>query len=141
MGQYQAPDPWLFTKMHVYTRKCRCIECGEWVVGLTEYAVRTLGESIFVSLPSRDDVLTQSVPFGTIKSAKAEMELFSPFSGNVTRVNSDLATHPELVTQSPYEKGWFFRMEPSDVEREKVSLLNAAEYWKMMAAKQPVSPS
>jgi glycine cleavage system H protein len=29
-------------------------------------------------------------------------------------VNGELAEHPELVNQSPYDEGWFVDLEPAD---------------------------
>ncbi|HMU90782.1 MAG TPA: glycine cleavage system protein H, partial [Pseudomonadales bacterium] len=51
----------------------------------------------------------------------------APVSGTVVEVNDALGTAPELVNQSPYEQGWFFRIEPSDLT-ELDGLLDADGY-------------
>jgi glycine cleavage system H protein len=131
---HRGLEPWLFTKDHLYARKCKCIECDEWVVGLTEYASKVLKESVYVSVPPRDSILVQSSPFGFVKSTTAEIELRAPLSGVITRVNTDLPTHPEFVMQSPYDKGWFFRFEPSKLKDESASLLTPSQYSQLVGS-------
>ena len=43
----------------------------------------------------------------------------------MTAVNEELKTHPELVNQDPYGRGWVYRMKPTGAP---VGLLTAAEY-------------
>ena len=43
--------------------------------------------------------------FGAVESVKAVSEVYSPLAGEVTKINSKLKENPELVNESPYEKG------------------------------------
>jgi len=49
--------------------------------------------------------------------------LKAPVSGKVMHVNAALARHPGLAAESPYERGWFCTLEPSDLAGELGSLL------------------
>ena len=62
-----------------------------------------------------------------IESVKAAFDIYTPLSGKVLAVNENLAKKPELVNQSPYENGWLFKLECSNV-REFDSLLTEDQY-------------
>ncbi len=51
---------------------------------------------MFVELPEVGRQLKQGEAFGTVESVKAVSELFAPVSGEVTAVNADLGSHPEV---------------------------------------------
>ena len=121
---YTTPANLLYTKEHEWTR----LEGSTARVGITEYAAKTLNDVVYLSLPSPGDKLKQLAAFGTIESIKAVSELYSPLSGMVTKVNSELVTRPELVNQSPYGEGWILEFEASNLAAEKTALLNSNEY-------------
>jgi glycine cleavage system H protein len=58
---------------------------------------------------------------------KAVSDLYTPVSGTVVEVNSQLEDQPELVNQSPYGEGWMIVIEASDPE-ELEDLLSAQDY-------------
>lgn len=123
-GQYEIPDGLLYTKEHEWAQ----INGEEVVVGITEYAAKTLNDIVYVSLISEGQTVKQTSSFGTVESIKAVSELYSPFSGLVVKVNPELSTHPELVNQSPYENGWLLRLKPSNLNDEKKNLLSSRQY-------------
>ena len=43
--------------------------------------------------------------FGALESVKAASELYSPLTGEVTEVNTDLAENPSLVNKACYKEG------------------------------------
>ena len=122
--EYNLPEDLLYTKEHEWARLT-----GRMVkVGITDYAAKALNDVVYVSLPKGGQRLRQMEVLGTVESIKAVSELYSPVSGIVTTVNDALASKPELVNQSPYEKGWLIEVEPSDYELEKSKLLGARAY-------------
>ena len=100
---------------------------GSVLIGITDFAQDELGEVIYVDLPKPGDRVTQNARMGEIESVKAFSELYSPVSGEVTAVNGDITTAPELVNSSPYEQGWMLRVKPDD-PAELDNLLDAAGY-------------
>ena len=118
-----TPADLSYTDTHEWVR----IENDEAVLGITEYAQHTLGDITYVELPSVGDTLTEGAEMGTVESVKAASDLFSPVSGTVTAVNEELADHPDLVNQAPYEGGWMVRVALSG---RPSGLLNAADYEK-----------
>lgn len=119
-----TPADLSYTDTHEWVR----IENDEAVLGITEYAQHTLGDITYVELPSVGDTLTEGAEMGTVESVKAASDLFSPVSGTVTAVNGELADHPDLVNQAPYEGGWMVRVALSG---RPSGLLNAADYEKL----------
>lgn len=45
------------------------------------------------------------VEFGALESVKAAADIYSPVSGEVTEINSNLESEPDLVNKSPYDEG------------------------------------
>ena len=123
-SRMNTPADLSYTDTHEWVR----IENDEAVLGITEYAQHTLGDITYVGLPSVGDTLTEGAEMGTVESVKAASDLFSPVSGTVTAVNEELADHPDLVNQAPYERGWMVRVALSG---QPSGLLNAADYEKL----------
>ena len=95
-------------------------------IGITHYAQEQLGDVVYVELPEVGRIIKQGEIFGTIESVKAVSELYSPMSGEVTGVNSELVDHPELVNGKPHE-AWMIVVKPSNLE-ESSELMDATAY-------------
>jgi len=119
----EYPEDCLYTKDHEWIR----IEEGTGVVGITEYAQHSLGDVVYVELPSVGKSFEIGDVFGTVESVKAVSELFMPMSGEVTEVNEDLSASPELVNQDPHGDGWMIKVALTHLD-EKEDLLPAADY-------------
>jgi glycine cleavage system H protein len=116
------PSDLKYTKDHEWVR----VQDGEAAIGITDYAQKQLGDVVFVELPDVGRTLKQGEAFGTIESVKAVSELFSPVSGEVTAVNTDLANHPETVNAKPHET-WMIKLRPTTAA-EADGLLDASAY-------------
>ncbi len=100
MSKY--PADLKYTKDHEWARKE-----GDLVrVGITGYAVEQLGDITLVDLPKVGAKLDAHARFGDIESVKSVSELFVPVAGEVAETNGALEGSPELVNESPYQKGW-----------------------------------
>jgi glycine cleavage system H protein len=86
-----------------------------------------LGDVVFVNLPKPGTKVTKGEKFGEIESVKAVSDLFSPVSGEVISINTELDTHPELVNHSPHGKGWLVHIRLVD-PFELSALMNEEEY-------------
>ena len=103
------------------------------VVGISDHAQNELGEVVFVELPSIGDEFVSGDEAAVVESVKAASEVYTPISGEVIEVNDALEENPELVNTSPYEEGWFFKLEVSDENLESIdSLMTAEEYSSML---------
>lgn len=117
------PKNLFYTKDHEWAR----IEGNVVYIGITDYAQSSLGDITFIELPKVGEELKQSGYCATVESVKAASEVFAPVSGKVLSVNDQLIEHPELINQSPYEKGYFISLQISN-ETEKASLMDAVGY-------------
>lgn len=121
---YLVPDDLLYTKEHEWAKEIG----GTVKVGITEYAAKTLNDVVYVTSPRVDDKVTQFIAMGTVESIKAVSELYSPLSGTVVKVNTQLETHPEFVNKSPYGQGWIMEVKAADWISESKKLLDAGSY-------------
>jgi glycine cleavage system H protein len=121
---YHVPDDLLYTKEHEWAKA----EGASVRVGITDYAAKTLNDVVYVTSPKVGSKVEQLKSMGTVESIKAVSEIYSPVSGTVSKVNTGLDTHPELINKSPYGEGWLVVVEPSNFSSEKKSLLDAKAY-------------
>lgn len=105
----------------------RLDEDGVVVVGISDYAQDSLGDVVYVELPEVDTLLEAGAEAGVVESVKAASDIYAPVSGKVLAINEQLEETPELVNDSPYDEGWFFKMTP-DNPAELDSLLDASGY-------------
>ncbi len=124
----EIPEGLRYTKDHEWARK----EGNHIVVGITAHAVEQLGDITLVTLPEVGTEVAQGDAFGDIDSVKAVSELFAPISGKIVAKNEDLEGSPELVNESPYEKGWLVKIEASNAS-ELDGLLDAEAYRELTA--------
>ena len=105
----------------------------EWVdgsgsrvkIGITDYAQGALGDIVYVQLPKVGDAVTEGAVCGEIESTKSVSELFSPDTGTVVAVNTDLDSAPESLNSDPYGAGWIAEIE---ISAPSTSLMDAAAY-------------
>ena len=117
------------------TSKLKYTETHEWVglsgstarVGITDHAQKEISDIVFIELPKAGRIVKQKDSTMVIESVKAAFDIYAPMSGKISRVNNDLAGNPEIVNQSPYEKGWLFEIECSD-PKEFEKLLSETQY-------------
>lgn len=88
---------------------------GTVTIGITDHAQEALGDVVFVETPEVGGDVTANTEAGVVESVKAASDIFSPVSGEVIAVNEALEDSPELVNSSPYDDGWFFKVQPSEL--------------------------
>lgn len=100
---------------------------GTVVVGVSHHAQEALGDIVFVEFPAVGAEVEQGEALGVIESVKTVSDLYAPVSGEVVEVNQELEMAPELVNESPYDRGWIARIEMSDAG-ELDELMGADDY-------------
>ncbi len=123
MSEYSTPDDSLYTEQDEWVRWN-----GEHtLVGITDYAQQQLGDIVFVELPELGSTLQMGETFGVVESVKAVSDLYSPISGKVIEVNTDLLDAPDSINESCYGDGWLVAVACSDTD-ELESLMNSEDY-------------
>ena len=100
---------------------------GSITIGISDHAQDLLGDIVFVELPEVGQTLDAETDAAIVESVKAASDVYSPLSGEVMEVNSLLEDQPEIINSSPYEDGWFFKLNPSDMS-ELDNLLSPEDY-------------
>lgn len=100
---------------------------GVVTVGITDYAQNSLGDVVFVELPEVGRMVKQTEQIAVVESVKAASDIYAPVSGTVVAVNELLTDSPETINESPYDKGWFFKIKAADT-KELNGLMSAADY-------------
>ncbi len=116
----------------------------EWVsvdgttasVGITDYAQRALGDVVYVSVPAPGARVTAGEACGEVESTKSVSDIYSPVTGEVTEVNSDVDEDPGLVNSDPYGAGWLMKVQLDEDEGEPTGLLTADEYAELTAEQE-----
>jgi len=117
------PKDLLFTEDHEYAR----IVSGVATIGVSEYAQEQLGDITYLELPQVGDMISKGDSLGVIEAVKAASDIYSPVSGEIVEVNSELESNPELVNKDCYGKGWIVKVKMSD-SSETSSLMDSDKY-------------
>ncbi|UZD24277.1 glycine cleavage system protein GcvH [Algoriphagus halophytocola] len=112
----------------------------EWVkivgdvatIGITEFAAGELGDIVYVEVETTGETLDTNEVFGSVEAVKTVSDLFMPVAGEIMEMNPELEDAPELVNESPYEKGWMIKVKLSGDATE--GLLSAEEYAELVGA-------
>jgi len=114
----------LCTKSHEYLLENN----GDYVIGLTDYAIEQLGDIVFIELPDLNRNFHKGETFATIESVKAASEIYMPISGEILEVNEEIVNNPELLNEDCYEKGWLVRIKKTGDDSELADLLEYEDY-------------
>jgi glycine cleavage system H protein len=105
-------------------------------VGVTDFAQRSLGDVVQVTLPDLGETIKAGEACGDVESVKSVNDLVAPVAGTVRARNDDLAGAPELVNTDPYGRGWMFEAEidPSTLDQQLAGLMDAGAYRRLAGA-------
>jgi glycine cleavage system H protein len=117
------PDDLLFTREHTWVR----VDDNIATIGITDYAQDALGDILSVKLSDNDSSVEQDESFGFIESAKTTMELISPISGEIIKINEDITDDLGILNSDPYDTGWLIIVNVKDLS-ELDNLLDSYEY-------------
>ena len=106
----KIPENLQYTKEHEWV-----LDQGKSVrIGITDYAQAALGDIVYIQLPKVGDEVVEGKVCGEVESTKSVSEIFSPVSGRVIAINSNLDSVPESINSDPYGAGWIAEIEVSN---------------------------
>lgn len=120
----KVPTDRKYSKEHEWAK----LEGDLVTVGITDHAQNSLHEITFVEVSEVGTVVKAGDECGLVESMKASSDIFSPVSGEIIEVNSELEDAPEIVNEDCYGAGWMFKVKPSNLDAEMKSLLDAKAY-------------
>ncbi|PWO01370.1 hypothetical protein FA09DRAFT_335982 [Tilletiopsis washingtonensis] len=114
-----------YTAEHEWVRFDDASNVG--TIGITDYAQNSLGDVVFVELPAEGSQVKMGEQIGSVESVKAASDIYSPVSGVVESVNTELGDQPGLLNKSPLENGWLCQIKLANPS-EFTTLLDEAAY-------------
>jgi glycine cleavage system H protein len=100
---------------------------GVGTVGISNFAQDALGDIVFVELPAVGRTVAAKDQVAVVESVKSVSDIYSPVSGEIVAVNSDLTGSPETINASAESEGWLFKIKLSN-PAELDTLLDPAAY-------------
>jgi glycine cleavage system H protein len=123
-----VPSDLQFTKEHEWVASTSSPNI--YRVGITDFAQSALGDIVYVQLPKLGQAVTAGAVCGEIESTKSVSEIYSPLTGEVSAVNTNLDGAPEVINSEPYGSGWILEI---SVSGELPLLLSGQEYTELTA--------
>lgn len=110
-----------------YAKSDEWFDAASGKVGITDYAQSQLSDIVFVEiLVDEGDTVEAGKPIASVESVKASAEIYSPASGKVSAVNTDLPNKPEGINTDPYGAAWMIQLEDASAG----DLMDSAAYEK-----------
>lgn len=125
------PSDLRYHKEHEWVR----LNGNQATVGISHFAQDALGDIVFLDLPKVGASVKVGQQIGEVESTKTTSTIYTPVSGTVAKINTDLKDHPEVVNSDPYGNGWIAVIDlaaPSEVEQ----LMTAAQYDAFLASQK-----
>ena len=112
-----------YTKEHEWVE----VDGDTATVGITNHAQESLGDIVFIDLPTVGKEVKSNEELCVIESVKAASDIYAPIDGEVIEINNNLNDDASIVNQDPEKDGWIFKMKISDPSQYK-NLMTLEEY-------------
>ena len=112
-----------YTKEHEWVE----VEGDTATVGITNHAQESLGDIVFIDLPTVGKEVKSNEELCVIESVKAASDIYAPIDGEVIEINNNLNDDASIVNQDPEKDGWIFRMKIADPSQYN-NLMTLDEY-------------
>ena len=112
-----------------YTKEHEWVEVDGDIatVGVTNHAQESLGDIVFIDLPTVGKEVKSNEELCVIESVKAASDIYAPIDGEVIEINNNLNDDASIVNQDPEKEGWIFKMKIADPNQYN-SLMSLDEY-------------
>lgn len=122
-----VPADLKYTKDHEWVK----IDGEVATIGVTDFAQGELGDIVYVEIETEGETLDQEEVFGSIEAVKTVSDLFMPIGGEITEINEEIESNPEIINSDPYGNGWMIKVKISD-QSEIEGLLSADDYQELI---------
>jgi glycine cleavage system H protein len=109
IDQYEFPDDLLYDEEHNWAR----IEGNMAMIGLSDFGQDLAGEIVYAEVPRLGREIQQGQPFMSLESGKWVGRVKALVSGKIIETNDEIEWESTVINESPYEKGWFVKVELS----------------------------
>lgn len=101
-------------------------------VGIDDFTSKVFGPTGTINLPSVGSSVKQGEVGWALTRNGHEAPMQSPVSGVVCAINNKIKDRPELIHNDPYEEGWLFLLNPSNLENNLKKLYSGKECFQWM---------
>ena len=112
-----------YTKEHEWVE----VDGDTAIVGITNHAQESLGDIVFIDLPTVGKEVKSNEELCVIESVKAASDIYAPIDGEVIEINNNLNDDASIVNQDPEKDGWIFKMKIADPSQYN-NLMTLDEY-------------
>ena len=112
-----------YTKEHEWVE----VDGDTATVGITNHAQESLGDIVFIDLPTVGNEVKSNEELCVIESVKAASDIYAPIDGEVIEINNNLNDDASIVNQDPEKDGWIFKMKIADPSQYN-NLMTLDEY-------------
>jgi glycine cleavage system H protein len=126
------PEQLLYSPSHEWVAVAEQGGVKVATIGITAFAVQQLTDLVFLELPKVGRTVHGGDEVGEVESVKAVSPLYSPVTGEVIEVNTELPGQLEVLNQDPFGAGWIAKLRISD-ESSLAGLMDHAAYQQQCA--------
>ena len=102
-----------YTKDHEWVS----IDNGIATVGISNHAQESLGDIVFIELPSVGKSVNAKDEICVVESVKAASDIYAPIDGEIMEVNNNLESDAAIINQDAENTGWIFKMKVSNLSQ------------------------
>jgi glycine cleavage system H protein len=106
----KIPQGILFSRFHTWTHLQMT---GIAKVGLDDLLLHITGKVNFNSIKYAGENVKKGDLLAEINQQGKILKIYSPISGEIRTINSELAETPELLNDDSYGKGWLYEIKPT----------------------------
>ena len=112
-----------------YTKDHEWVDINDSVatIGISNHAQESLGDIVFIGLPSVGKEVKSKEEVCVIESVKAASDIYSPLDGEITEINETLKDDASIINKDPENTGWIFKLKISDPDQIN-NLLSLDDY-------------
>ena len=122
-----VPADLKYTKDHEWIK----VDGDIATIGITDFAQSELGDIVYVEIETEGETLDAEEVFGSIEAVKTVSDLFMPIGGEVTEINEEIESNPEVINSDAYGNGWVIKIKISDTS-ELEGLMSAEAYQELV---------
>ena len=93
-------------------------------IGIDDFAQKLLGKPTAIMLPDKGTILEQGNKGWKLKFDDKKIDMLSPVSGKVIKINQEALQSTDLITKDPYERGWLMEVEVDNLKPNLTNLLS-----------------
>lgn len=103
---------------------------GIWSMGISDYAQKMLHEISYVQFEELGEEFDSKDIIVVVEALKATGDIYAPFKCELLENNLGLEDNPEIISESPYNKGFLVKIKALSDDRS--NLITAEEYAKVI---------